>query len=54
MNEQLFQSAQYFKVELCITIFIEQLNASDLTLQSVSCLIDNPSDVIFIFSNNFL
>ena len=54
MNLQLFYSAQYFKVELYITIFIKQLNTSDLTLHSVSCLIDNLSDVIFIFSNNFL
>ena len=54
MNVQLFLSAQYFKVELYITIFIKQLNTSDLTLHCVSCLIDNPLDVIFIFSNNFL
>ena len=54
MNEQLFHTAQYFKVELCITIFTKQLNASDLTLHCISCLTDNPSDVIFIFSNNFL
>ena len=54
MNVQLFESVQYFKVKLYITIFIKQLNTSDLTLHCVSCLIDNPSDVIFIFSNNFL
>ena len=54
MNVQLFQSARYFKGELCITIFIKQLNTSDLTLHCVSCLIDNHSEVIFIFSDNFL
>ena len=54
MNVQLFESVQYFKVELYITIFVKQLNTSDLMLQCVSCLIDNPSEVIFIFSNNFL
>ena len=51
---QLLESAQYFKVELYITITIQQLNTSDLTLHCVSRLIDNPSDVIFIFSNSFL
>ena len=51
---ELFQKAQYFKMKLYITIFVKQLSTSDLTLHCVSCLIDNPSDVIFIFSKNFL
>ena len=54
INMELFQKAQYFKVKLYITIFVKQLSASDLTLHCVSCLIDNTSDVIFIFSKNFL
>ena len=54
INAQLFQSAQYFEVKLYITIFVKQWNTSDLTLHCVSCFISNNSDVIFIFSNNFL
>ena len=54
INVELFQSAQYFNVKLYITLFVKQLSTSDLTLHCVSCLPDNPSDVIFIFSNNFL
>ena len=54
MNVQLFSSTEYFKVELYTTIFIKQLKTLDLTLHCISCLIENPSDVIFIFSNNFL
>ena len=46
---QLFQKAQYFKVKQYITIFVKQLNTSDLTLHCVSRLIDNPSDVYFSF-----
>ena len=48
INAQLFQSAQYFKAKLYITVFIKQLYTSDLTLNRV----DNPSNVIFIFSSN--
>ena len=50
INVQLFQSAQYFKAKLYITMFVKQLNTWDLKLRCV----DNPSDVIFIFSSNFL
>ena len=32
MNVQLFESVQYFKVELYITVFVKQLNTSDLKL----------------------
>ena len=35
-------------------MFVKQLNTSDLKLHCVSCLTGNRSDVIFIFSNNFL
>ena len=54
INVQLLQIGQYFKVRLYTVIFIKQLNTSDLILQCVSCLIVNPLDVIFTFSNNFL
>ena len=54
MNMQSFWNAQYFKVELYITIFVKQLKTSDFMLHCVSCLIENPSDVIMNFSNNFL
>ena len=50
INVQLFQSAQYFKAKLYITMFVKKLNTWDLKLHRV----DNPSDVIFIFSSNFL